>query len=56
MAILRGFLFCATIFAFAQSHVRLREPPNRSSLWRDPRFSPLNPTRILKKSLIFQWN
>lgn len=31
------------LFTLGQGHVRLREPPNRSSVWRDDRFTHLNP-------------
>ena len=38
-----GLLATFVIFETC-GHIRVREPPNRSSIWRDPRFEYLNPT------------
>ena len=41
LLVILGLLAVVGIFE-ASGHVRVREPPNRSSIWRDPRFEHLN--------------
>jgi len=43
----------AISLSLAAGHIRTREPPNRSSVWRDPRFTHLNPTENTKDDGIY---